>query len=275
MEILRCFSKLLRRRIFSTAGSFRRNRSDFCDCDALSLTLQALFFLVGWWKEGTSFVYFPAIFGIDLQGFSPCRKRSPAKGVGQKSDEKSDRSVRKNDRKVTASVPKTEKKWSNSFCRTPFAAPWVFRGDLICKGFSWNWKEIGAGFYFARLVCGHWPHRFFFCNLQGCSLQWKGFCLQFGAGFCSQGRGLSGEGGSKRGGDERGEKGWARKPSVRVVAPRKWYELSLWQFPKFHSDFFRQTWPFLNANLLFVLFRPQSGRIRRKKHYVPKLRQKS
>ena len=48
---------------------------------------------------------------------SPCRKRSPAKGVWQKSDEKSDRSVRKSDRKVTESVPKTKKS-----DRTPFAA---------------------------------------------------------------------------------------------------------------------------------------------------------
>ena len=48
---------------------------------------------------------------------SPCCKRSPAKGVWQKSDEKSDRSVRKSDRKVTESVPKTKKS-----DRTPFAA---------------------------------------------------------------------------------------------------------------------------------------------------------
>ena len=49
--------------------------------------------------------------------FSPCRKRSPAKGVWQKSDEKSDKSVRKSDRKVTESVPKTKKSDG-----TPFAA---------------------------------------------------------------------------------------------------------------------------------------------------------
>ena len=48
---------------------------------------------------------------------SPCRKRSPAKGVWQKSDEKSDRSIRKSDRKVTESVPKTKKS-----DRTPFDA---------------------------------------------------------------------------------------------------------------------------------------------------------
>ena len=60
------------------------------------------------------------IFG---KGRSPCRKRSPAKGVWQKSDEKSDKSVRKSDRKVTESVPKTKKSDRNSFCRTPFAAP--------------------------------------------------------------------------------------------------------------------------------------------------------
>ena len=53
---------------------------------------------------------------------SPCRKRSPAKGVWQKSDGKSDRSVRKSDRKVTESVPKTEKVIElllpHSFCVT-------------------------------------------------------------------------------------------------------------------------------------------------------------
>ena len=54
--------------------------------------------------------------------FSPCRKRSPAKGVWQKSDEKSDKSVRKSDRKVTESVPKTKKVIElllpHSFCGT-------------------------------------------------------------------------------------------------------------------------------------------------------------
>ena len=58
----------------------------------------------------------------DLFRFSPCRKRSPAKGVRQKSDEKSDRSIRKSDRKVTKSVPKTKKVIElllpHSFCGT-------------------------------------------------------------------------------------------------------------------------------------------------------------
>ena len=57
--------------------------------------------------------------------FSPCRKRSPAKGVWQKSDEKSDRSIRKSDRKVTKSVPKTKKS-----DRTPFAALLLRRPDF-------------------------------------------------------------------------------------------------------------------------------------------------
>ena len=52
----------------------------------------------------------------------PARKRSPAKGVWQKSDEKSDRSIRKSDRKVTESVPKTKKVIElllpHSFCGT-------------------------------------------------------------------------------------------------------------------------------------------------------------
>ena len=48
---------------------------------------------------------------------SPCRKRSPAKKIRQKGDEESDRSIRKSDRKVTKSIPKTKKS-----DRTPFAA---------------------------------------------------------------------------------------------------------------------------------------------------------
>ena len=55
-----------------------------------------------------------------------------------------------------------------------------------------------------------------------------------------------------------------KETKPKGCGPRKWYELSLWQFPKFHSDFFRQMWPSLDANLLFVLFGPQIGRIRRK-----------
>ena len=45
-----------------------------------------------------------------------CRKRSPAKGVWQKSHEKSDRRIRQGDQKVTERVPKTKKS-----DRTPFA----------------------------------------------------------------------------------------------------------------------------------------------------------
>ena len=67
--------------------------------------------------------FFPVFYSMNgdrtslLHQKSPCRKRSPAKGVWQKSDEKSDRSIRKSDRKVTESVPKTKKS-----DRTPFAA---------------------------------------------------------------------------------------------------------------------------------------------------------
>ena len=77
----------------------------------------------------------------ELREWSPCRKRSPAKGVWQKSDEKSDRSIRKSDRKVTKSVPKTKKKLSNSFCRTPFAAPW--NGLFTPRAFflKWGWSS--------------------------------------------------------------------------------------------------------------------------------------
>ena len=54
-----------------------------------------------------------AILSVIFWEKSPWRKRSPAKRVWQKSD----RSIRKSDRKVTESVPKTKK------CdRTPFAA---------------------------------------------------------------------------------------------------------------------------------------------------------
>ena len=61
-------------------------------------------------------------FSSIFRRLSPCRKRSPAKGVRQKSDEKSDRGVRKSDRKVTKSVPKTKKVIElllpHSFCGT-------------------------------------------------------------------------------------------------------------------------------------------------------------
>ena len=58
-----------------------------------------------------------------MQGnFSPCRKRSPAKGVWQKSDEISDRSIRKSDQEVTEIVPKRKKVIElllpTSFCGT-------------------------------------------------------------------------------------------------------------------------------------------------------------
>ena len=57
-----------------------------------------------------------------LRKTSPCRKRSPAKGVWQKSEEKSDRSIRKSDRKVTESIPTTKKVIElllpHSFCGT-------------------------------------------------------------------------------------------------------------------------------------------------------------
>ena len=52
---------------------------------------------------------------------SPCHKRSPAKGVWQKSDEKSDRSIRKSDQKVTERVRKQkamELLLPTSFCGT-------------------------------------------------------------------------------------------------------------------------------------------------------------
>ena len=52
-----------------------------------------------------------------MQGnFSPCRKRSPAKGVWQKSDEISDRSIRKKWPRGDRNSPETKKS-----DRTPFA----------------------------------------------------------------------------------------------------------------------------------------------------------
>ena len=56
------------------------------------------------------------------------RKRSLAKGVWQKSDERSHRSLRKSDQKW--------KKGSNSFCRPPFAAPWLTVNYLNIWQFS-------------------------------------------------------------------------------------------------------------------------------------------
>ena len=73
---------------------------------------------------------------------SPCRKRSPAKGVWQKSDEKSDKNVRKSDRKVTESVPKTKKN-----DRTPFAALLLRHPDY--GQFS------GVNFWFKALLFVH------------------------------------------------------------------------------------------------------------------------
>ena len=68
----------------------------------------------------------------ETKGGSPCRKRSPAKGVWQKSDEKSDRSIRKSDRIVTKSIPKATKS-----DRTQFAA-------LLLRHLE-GWKTQGRG----------------------------------------------------------------------------------------------------------------------------------
>ena len=68
--------------------------------------------------------------------------------------------------------------------------------------------------------------------------------------------------GARSRGNERVENGVGKETKPKgCVAQRKWYELSSWQFPKFHSVFFRPTWPFLDANLPFVLFGPHIGRI--------------
>ena len=74
---------------------------------------------------------------------SPCRKRSPAKGGRQKSDEKSDRSIRKSDRKVTESIPITKKS-----DRTPFAALLLRHPDRRGGGFQ-RGRGRGAGSVFA------------------------------------------------------------------------------------------------------------------------------
>ena len=87
------------------------------------------------------------LFGVDVHDLwrghrtrrSPCRKRSPAKGVWQKSDEKSDRSVRKSDRKVTGSVPKTKKVIElllpTSFCGTLRRVLEKLSTDKVCVDF--------------------------------------------------------------------------------------------------------------------------------------------
>ena len=66
----------------------------------------------------------------NLHIFITLPQRSPAKGVWQKSDEKSDKSVRKSDRKVTERVPKTKKS-----DRTPFADLLLRHPDFICNQF--------------------------------------------------------------------------------------------------------------------------------------------
>ena len=75
-----------------------------------------------WYVFLPPYVLHPPISRPKLKS-SPCRKRSPAKGVCQKRDEKSDRSVRKSDQKVTKRVPKTKKVIElllpTSFCRPP------------------------------------------------------------------------------------------------------------------------------------------------------------
>ena len=77
---------------------------------------------------------------------SPCRERSPAKGVWQKSDEKSDRSVRK----VTKKWPKESRKQKKVI---EFLLPTSFCGTLIkwegscqysssCQGLGPFWREL-------------------------------------------------------------------------------------------------------------------------------------
>ena len=82
-----------------------------------------VFFFPG--KKG-EFTKTPSNDFCEFSLFSPCRKRSPAKGVWQKGDEKSHKSVRKSDRKVTESVPKTKKS-----DRTPFAAVLLRHPDVF------------------------------------------------------------------------------------------------------------------------------------------------
>ena len=72
---------------------------------------------------------------------SPCRKRSPAKGVWQKGDEKSDRNIRKSDQKVTERVPETKKS-----DRTPFA-------DLLLRHPEGKKKPININI-FGGMVSG-------------------------------------------------------------------------------------------------------------------------
>ena len=107
--------------IFVIFVDFRGPRSKipcFCGQNAIS-EVSPIFVKTTCFRQGTkrpfskTTVSTTLIFCGVFQGFwmgfwSPCRKRSPAKGVWQKSDEKSDRSIRKSDRKVTESVPKTK-----------------------------------------------------------------------------------------------------------------------------------------------------------------------
>ena len=78
----------------------------------------------------------PYLRTVRVHFLSPCRKRSPAKGVWRKSDETSDRSIRKIDQKVTERVPPPPKKviellLPTSFCGTLLLAERIFSAILI------------------------------------------------------------------------------------------------------------------------------------------------
>ena len=80
-----------------------------------------------------------------MLGRSECdsRKRSPAKGVWQKSDEKSDRSVRKSDRSVRKSDQKvTERQFSTIFVRHQVSGP-PLKGANFCAHCRLQCEECG------------------------------------------------------------------------------------------------------------------------------------
>ena len=72
---------------------------------------------------------FPDVSRFSWYFSSPCNKRSLAKGFWQKNDSK----VTETSEKVT----KNKKKWSNSFCRPPFASPW----SINCLGLAFSQRE--------------------------------------------------------------------------------------------------------------------------------------
>ena len=115
---------------------------------------------------------------------SPWRKRSPAKGLWQKSGEKSDRSVKKSDQKVTERVPKTKKVIElhllTSFCGTLMTpSEKVTLSELFLLGGFLVF--FCADFLFFRAFC---PHPKDFRAAVGIENPFFPWCSSFPLGPC-------------------------------------------------------------------------------------------